>query len=135
MRFTDAVKSVFSQYVGFSGRALRSEFWYFHLFTLIVVVALNVVGAVLGLGASFFISFYVLTFHLGFLGLIFHLAIFLPSLAVTVRRFHDVNKSGWWILIVFTIIGIIPSIYWMCKKGDECDNRFGPPPSVSQIVT
>ena len=60
---------------------------------------------------------------------IFNLAVFLPSWAVMIRRLHDVNRSGWWILISLTIIGIIPFVYWTCiKKSDENENRFGSNP-------
>ena len=58
--------------------------------------------------------------------IIFELAVFLPGWAVMIRRLHDVNRSGWWILINLTIIGIIPFVYWVCmKKSDEGENRFG----------
>ena len=60
---------------------------------------------------------------------IFNLAVFLPSWAVMIRRLHDVNRSGWWILINLTIIGIIPFTYWLFMKvGDEGENRFGSDP-------
>ena len=51
-----------------------------------------------------------------------------PEIAVSVRRLHDINKSGWWLLLSLTVIGIIPLIYWVCKKGDEKENRFGENP-------
>ena len=49
-------------------------------------------------------------------------------LSLIARRLHDVNKSGWWYLLIFTIIGSIPILYWFVQKGDEADNRFGPDP-------
>ena len=54
-----------------------------------------------------------------------YLAIVLPSIAVTARRLHDVSRSGWWMLIPMTIVGIIPFYYWVCKAGDSQDNRYG----------
>ena len=58
---------------------------------------------------------------------VYQLAIFLPSIAVATRRLHDINRSGWWQLIVFTGIGAFVLLYWMVKKGDSGSNRFGPP--------
>ena len=63
--------------------------------------------------------------------MIFVLAVLVPNITVTVRRLHDVDRSGWWMLIPMTIIGIIPYLYWVCKKGDEGENRFGPEPLAS----
>lgn len=117
MNFPDAVKSVYSQYVTFSGRSLRSEYWYFILFYLIVSIALSAVGLAVGVP--------------GILENVFGLASFLPSLAVAIRRLHDVDRSGWWVLIPLTIIGIIPYLYWMIKEGDSGENRFGPAPTPS----
>jgi uncharacterized membrane protein YhaH (DUF805 family) len=59
---------------------------------------------------------------------IFSLFLTIASLALVVRRLHDTNKSGWWYLIIFTIIGVLPLLYWYCKKGDEGENRFGSNP-------
>jgi uncharacterized membrane protein YhaH (DUF805 family) len=53
------------------------------------------------------------------------LALVAPSIAVAVRRLHDVNRSGWWMLLAFTIIGVIPLLYWLIKKGTDGPNRFG----------
>lgn len=117
MNFPDAVKSVYSQYVTFSGRSLRSEYWYFILFYVIVGIALAALGIAIGVP--------------GILENLFYLASFLPTLAVAVRRLHDVDRSGWWVLIPITIVGIIPYLYWMTKEGDSGENRFGPPPISS----
>jgi hypothetical protein len=57
---------------------------------------------------------------------IFHFVTLIPSITVCARRFHDIDRSGWWMLIVLTIVGIIPFIYWVCKEGDKGENRFGP---------
>ena len=62
------------------------------------------------------------------LALIFQVGIIIPSFAIVARRLHDINKSGWWYLIAFTIIGIIPLIYWLCKAGDDGENKYGPNP-------
>jgi len=80
MNFPDAVKSVYSQYVTFSGRSLRSEYWYFILFYVIVGIALAALGIAIGVP--------------GILENLFYLASFLPTLAVAVRRLHDVRSLG-----------------------------------------
>ena len=56
------------------------------------------------------------------------IVIFQPfrGLSVSVRRLHDINKSGWWLLLSITIIGLIPLLYWACKKGDDDGNKYGP---------
>ena len=114
MGFMEAVKSCFRRYVDFQGRSSRSEYWWFILFYIIVYVVLLLAAAVVPI--------------LGILALVFVLAIILPSLAVSIRRLHDLDKSGWWILISFVpIIGLI-LLYWFCLKGTDGDNRFGPDP-------
>ena len=108
MDFVTAVKTVFGKYVVFEGRALRSEFWYFQLFLLIVNLVLNAI--------------------LPPLSAAFGLITLLPGLAVGARRLHDIGKSGWWQLLWFLpVIGIIVLIVWWVTKG-EGDNRFGPAP-------
>ena len=111
MSFTGAIQSCFRQYVGFAGRAARSEFWYFELFAVLLGVGASIVdrtGAVSGL---------------------ISLALLLPGLAVSVRRLHDTNRSGWWLLIaLIPIIGIIILIVWWATRGELNENRFGPPP-------
>ena len=114
MNFFDAIKICFVKYTNFSDRASRSEFWLFFLFTFIVSAMLTVVDPAPFAPAS----------------VIFTLATIIPSTAVMVRRLHDVNRSGWWYFVMFTIIGIIPFVYWLCKKGGEGDNRFGIKPFV-----
>jgi uncharacterized membrane protein YhaH (DUF805 family) len=108
MEFYEAVRSGFSKYAVFSGRASRSEYWFWYLFTL--------TGPVVDLwiGAAFF-SF------------IFYFITLLPSIAVGVRRLHDVGRSGWWWFLGFTVVGIIPLVYWACKRGDVSENRYGAP--------
>lgn len=129
MDFFQAVGSCFKKYATFSGRASRSEYWFFILFQFI----LNTIAKVLD---KTVLQDYDYTFmighqeqHLGMLGVILSLVLFLPGLAVDFRRLHDVNRSAWWLLIMLTIIGILfPLLYWKCKKGTEGDNCFGPDP-------
>jgi uncharacterized membrane protein YhaH (DUF805 family) len=118
MNFTDAVTAVFKKYAVFNGRSLRSEYWFWVLFTLIVSIVLSILDSIIfGSKAS----------SNGPLEVVFSLGTLIPSIAVSVRRLHDVNKSGWWILIAFTIVGIIPLIYWYCQPGTAGKNDFGAP--------
>ncbi len=114
MGFVDAIKSGFNKYVGFSDRAARSEYWYWILFYFIALFVASFLDAFLGIG---------------FLGAIVSLGMFLPSLAVAVRRLHDLDKSGWFVLIgLIPLIGLIILIVWYCTKGTTGPNRFGPDP-------
>jgi len=87
MNMVDAVKSVLTQYVGFGGRARRSEFWYWKLATILASIVVGVIDTILGLGAD----------GSGPISLLLTFAIFIPDLAVTVRRLHDTGRSGWWV--------------------------------------
>lgn len=113
MDFAGAIKSGFGKYATFSGRAARSEYWYWTLFTVIIQIVAAILDGIL---------------DLTLLETILSFALLLPSLAVAVRRLHDIDRSGWWILIMFTIIGIVLLIYWDCVKGTDGPNRFGPDP-------
>jgi uncharacterized membrane protein YhaH (DUF805 family) len=118
MNFVQAIKSGFSNYVTFSGRAFRSEYWYWFLFTAIgglATAALDaaIFGYSLGSGASP-------------LNGIFGLITVLPSIAVAARRLHDTDRTAWWLLLAFTGIGTILLIVWFCFKGTPGPNRFGP---------
>lgn len=113
MDFATAVKTVLTQkYAKFDGRAMRSEFWWFTLFSFVTSLVLGIVDGVLGIAL---------------LQNIFGLAVLIPSLAVGARRLHDVGRSGWWQLIALTIIGIFLLIYWYVQPS-EGDNQYGPPP-------
>lgn len=106
--------AVLKNYAVFSGRARRAEFWYFVLLNLIISIALSFVGNAIGFSM---------------LSLIYTLAVFIPSLAVAIRRLHDIGKSGWWILI-----GLIPLIGWIwliilyCIDSNLGKNAYGPNP-------
>ena len=176
MDFGQAIATGFKKYVTFSGRASRSEYWFWVLFTIIGsivtgtldyalfsendfasplnsifglicflpglavgfrrlhdigrsgwwwLIALTIIGAIVTLildRAVFSDS------DLSPLNAIFNLVCFLPSLAVAVRRLHDIGRTGWWILIALTIIGTIVLIVWACQKSDSGPNAYGPPP-------
>lgn len=126
MSFTDAIVSAFSNYANFSGRARRSEFWYFCLFKTLVRLALLlfsalVLGPLLGLRPAKLLY--------DILKLSFSVAAFIPHLALIWRRLHDIGKSGanyLWILV--PLAGVILLVVWWCRDGDEGDNAYGADP-------
>jgi uncharacterized membrane protein YhaH (DUF805 family) len=117
MNFGEAITAGFRNYVNFSGRAYRSEYWYWVLFTLLVGMVTGILDM-----AMFPDS------ETGPLNMTAAVVILLPSIAIGVRRLHDIDRTGWWYLICFTIIGIIVLIYWACQPGTPGPNRFGPNP-------
>lgn len=104
-------------YVNFSGRARRKEYWFFYLFQTLIGVILGII-----LGATGFSEDTIDIFSR-----LINLALFLPALAVSVRRLHDVGRSGWWLLIAFTIIGLIPLLIWFCRETEQTRNQWGAP--------
>ena len=122
MNFSQAVSSFFARWKDFNGRSSRSEYWWATFFVILTSIFTNILTLFLGLSGSI-VALIVLL-----LIVIFSLFLTIASLALVVRRLHDTNKSGWWYLIIFTIIGILPLLYWYCKKGDEGENRFGSNP-------
>ena len=127
MGFMDAIKTCITEkYVDFSGRASRSEFWWFQLFMFLLQMGLFVLQMVaLFSFPEIFTAIYWVT-------IVVSLGLFLPSLSVGVRRLHDIGKSGWYFLLVillsFICIGIILWIVWMLSEG-ELTNQYGPPPT------
>lgn len=119
MGFKDAVTTVLGKYATFTGRARRSEFWWFVLFHSLVSLAASAVDAV---------AFHVRDDVTGPAGWAVALALFLPSLAVTVRRLHDSGRSGWWILIAFIpIVGLITLVVFLVLDS-EPGNAYGRSP-------
>jgi uncharacterized membrane protein YhaH (DUF805 family) len=119
MNFQQAVQSGFSNYANFRGRACRSEFWWWQLFLLLG----GIVAALLDLFANSNV--------LGGepLASLFYLATIIPGLAVSVRRLHDTDSSGWWILLgLIPLVGMIVLIVWWCQRGSKGYNRFGADP-------
>jgi uncharacterized membrane protein YhaH (DUF805 family) len=118
MRFGEAIQSGFRNYVGFSGRAARSEYWYWVLFAVILGVVANIIDYLLGMRA-----------HGGIFSVIVGLGLILPDIAVGVRRLHDRDKSGWFLLLgLIPLVGAIILIVWFCQRGTAGTNRFGPDP-------
>lgn len=116
------------RYADFSGRSRRTEYWMFTLGYVIALVILGVIMAIGGaLGDSNGVSGLSVT-AIAVLGVVV-LALFIPSLAVQVRRFHDQDKSGWFVLLGFIpYIGGLIVLVFMCLPGTVGDNRFGPDP-------
>ncbi|SFB04501.1 MULTISPECIES: DUF805 domain-containing protein [unclassified Bacillus (in: firmicutes)] len=108
---------VLKNYVGFSGRASRKEYWMFTLVNLFVTIALAIVDGVADTDQLF--------------SSLYSLAVLLPTLAVGARRLHDTGKSGWWQLItLIPIIGAIILLVFFVKDSDPGDNKFGPNPKA-----
>ncbi|AEG45528.1 DUF805 domain-containing protein [Isoptericola variabilis] len=129
MSFLDAIKSVFSKYATFSGRARRSEFWYWALFNVLVGAVL---AALAGATGGFQIDpvtglpTYGAT---GILANLVSLALLIPSIAVTVRRLHDTDRSGfWWFIGLVPFVGGIVLLVFCVLEGTRGPNRFGADP-------
>jgi uncharacterized membrane protein YhaH (DUF805 family) len=119
--FADAIKVCLSKYVDFTGRARRSEFWWFFLFTVLVSIVASILDAILGTGYGGSSSG-------GVINTIASLALLLPSIAVAIRRLHDTSRIGWWILIgLIPIVGWIILIVFYCQDSHG-DNKYGPSP-------
>jgi len=114
MQFQKAVETCFSKYADFSGRAVRSEYWWFYLFTLL-----------LGWGGSIADSS-------GVVGMLVELALLLPSSAAGARRLHDTGRSGWWLLIALTCVGLIPLVIWLASEGTRGENAYGADPRETE---
>ena len=109
------------KYAVFSGRSRRMEYWYFVLFNIIVSIVLGVIDGLLGTSGSYAGA--------GLLSGIYGLAVLIPSLAVTVRRLHDTDRTGWWILIALVpLIGVIVLLVFAALDGTPGDNQYGPNP-------
>ena len=118
MDFQTSIKTCFNKFAVFSGRASRSEFWFFVLFGFLGGIVAAIIDVMI-LGYSFEEN--------GPINLIFSVALIIPSISVAARRLHDINKSGWWQLLWITIIGGILLIIWHATEGENKKNKFGPP--------
>ena len=109
------------KYAVFGGRSRRMEYWYFVLFNIIVSIVLGVIDGLLGTSGSYAGA--------GLLSGIYGLAVLIPSLAVTVRRLHDTDRTGWWILIALVpLIGVIVLLVFALLDSTPGSNRYGPNP-------
>lgn len=117
---------VLKKYAVFKGRARRKEYWFFALFGFIIAFGLGVVDGIFG----------VFDFKTG-LGLmtgLYYLAVLIPSIALSVRRLHDTNKSGWWMFIgLVPFVGFIGLLIFALQDGQVGVNRFGPDPKTAAV--
>ncbi len=112
---------VLKQYATFEGRARRKEYWFFVLFYILVFLVLSAVDGLIGT--------YNVDAGVGLLGGLYILATLIPSLAVMVRRLHDTDRSGWWVLIgLIPLLGNLVLLVFMCLDSQPGGNRFGPNP-------
>ncbi|NVK31747.1 MAG: DUF805 domain-containing protein [Gammaproteobacteria bacterium] len=115
MTFTDSISTCLAKYATFSGRASRSEFWWFQLFCLLMNWGAIIVDPT------------------EIIATLINLAFLIPSLAVGARRLHDIGRTGWWQLIALTVIGLIVLIIFWAKEGRASVNKHGhalTPPSI-----
>ena len=109
MTFGQAIATCFAKYFDFKGRASRPEFWWVYLFTTLLSWGSILVDSSQALS------------------IIINLTVFFPVIAAGSRRLHDTNRSGWWQLLMLTVIGLIPLIIWWASKGTDQENEYGSP--------
>jgi len=115
--FVGALKDGFARYVDFGTRSTRSQFWWWALWSIVIGIIASIIDAIIGFGDS------------GPANLLTSLALLLPSIAVAIRRLHDIGRTGWWYLFVFLpVIGWILLIVFFCTKTQENANQWGVPP-------
>ncbi|MBW8880922.1 MAG: DUF805 domain-containing protein [Asticcacaulis sp.] len=133
MGFGQAIQSAYKNYFQFNGRASRSEFWWFYLFNLLVVIAglvfFMIVGAATsGQGQDAQAGVGIATGLIGLVWGLFVLGSFFPTLSLIVRRLHDSDKSGWFLLLIFVPFGGIVLLVFYCLPGTVGANQFGEDP-------
>ena len=112
------------KYATFAGRARRREYWFFFLFYLLIYFALSILDSLFGAFDH--------KQGVGLLSGVFALGMLIPSLAVGVRRLHDVGRSGWWLLIsLVPLVGLLVLLAFALKDGDRGPNAYGPSPKVA----
>lgn len=115
--FMGALKDGFARYVDFKTRSTRSQYWWFTLWSIIFSFGSAIIDASLGMGDS------------GPVGLLVSLVFFLPSIAIAIRRLHDIGRTGWWMLLVFVpLLGWIVLLVFYCTKSQAMPNQWGPEP-------
>jgi uncharacterized membrane protein YhaH (DUF805 family) len=123
----------FKNYANFSGRARRKEYWMFVLFTIIFLILISILDGLLGTSYTFNypLGGKEIPMSFGYISIAFYLAIIIPGIAVSVRRFHDIGKSGWWYFVsMIPCVGPFIGIYFMAKAGDIGENLYGPDPKA-----
>jgi uncharacterized membrane protein YhaH (DUF805 family) len=150
MTFLGAIRSVFTKYATFTGRSSRSEFWWWILFewltrsflgfiytmTMLAIIVPKSEALKDQAGASMQALLGAIFNPMYFVLLAWSLALLLPSLAVTVRRFHDIGRSGWFVLLTFIpVVGTILMILFLVEESDSGANAWGEPPTKSAPAT
>ena len=129
MGFAAAVKSFWSNYTNFSGRARRSEYWFIQLFLFLTNLAAAAIDLALMNGD---VDRFIANGGGGIVGLIWILATIVPAVAVLVRRLHDTSRSGWWALIgLLPIVGGIILLVFTVQDSDSGDNKYGASPKAA----
>jgi uncharacterized membrane protein YhaH (DUF805 family) len=114
------------KYADFSGRARRKEFWLYYLCLMVATIIVTIFDMVVGT--------YDYQYSVGLFYVIFSLGVFIPTLAVSVRRLHDTDRRGWWYLLIFIpILGGLALLVLFCLNGTEGPNRFGPDPKTETV--
>ena len=112
------------KFADFSGRARRAEYWWFYLLVIVGYLVASIIDSLMGLDGT--VGPY------GIITLVFGLAMLLPSIAAGVRRLHDTDRSGWWMLIAFVpLVGVIVLLVFFVLEGTQGENRFGPDPKAA----
>ena len=111
--YLDVLKKRYAQ---FTGRAHREEYWMFVLINILISIGVGIIAAII---------------HLPVLQMLYAVAVLIPGIAVGIRRLHDTNRSGWWLLIsLVPVIGLIVLIVFLVQESDPGDNQYGPNPSA-----
>ncbi|HEU4877585.1 MAG TPA: DUF805 domain-containing protein [Sphingomicrobium sp.] len=114
------------KYADFSGRAPRAEYWWFYLLTVVAYIVAMILDSIIGAGGAG---------GFGLLSIVVMLGLLLPSLAAGVRRLHDTDRSGWWLLIALVpLVGAIVLLVFWVLEGTRGDNRFGPDPYSAELA-
>ncbi|MEM1433855.1 MAG: DUF805 domain-containing protein [Pseudomonadota bacterium] len=117
---------VLKKYAVFSGRARRKEYWFFFLFNLLVTIVLAFIDIATGAFSE--------AAGIGLLSGIYTLGVLIPSLAVTVRRLHDTDRAGWWVLVsLVPLIGAIILLVFMVLDSQPGSNQYGPNPKEAEL--
>ncbi|MBQ5388245.1 MAG: DUF805 domain-containing protein [Paludibacteraceae bacterium] len=122
MTLIESVENVFSNYFNTEGRASRSEYWWWYLFTLLASTAVSVLGVILDKLMGITFASTILTWG-------FSILVLIPTICVQIRRYHDINRSGWWILCP------IVNFIFLFFAGDEGENDYGLPQEATQEET
>lgn len=108
-------------FIKFNGRSCRTESRYFLIFNIIIGLTAGLIDMIMGFTIEIIPGIPTLI-----LSEITRGILILPNVSLVIRRLHDINKSGWWMLLFFTIVGLIPMFYWMYfKEGDQSENNYG----------